>query len=181
MDLVFGSLREFVGVYMDDVLVFSNTLAEHVEHLRIVYQKLSEELLYANPEKCTFAQPEVAYCGFIVGSDGVRAQPEKLAIIHAWPQPKEPVDVRSFLGLCGFYQRFVTNYAQVAAPLNDLLRKNLVWQWSDKEKQSFQQLKRQMLSAPVLIVPDSTKPYFLHSDASEFAIGATLSQQDDKD
>ena len=91
MDLVFGSLREFVGVYMDDVLVFSNTLAEHVEHLRIVDQKLSEELLYANPEKCTFAQPEVAYCGFIVGSDGVRAQPEKLAIIHAWPQPKEPV------------------------------------------------------------------------------------------
>ena len=110
----------------------------------------------------------------------MRAQPENLATIYAWPQPKEPVDLRSFLRLCGFYQRFVTNYAQVAAPLNDLLRKNLVWQWSDKEEQSFQQLKRQMLSAPVLIVPDSTKPYFLHSDASEFAIGATLSQLDDK-
>ena len=83
MDLVFGQLRDFVGVYMDDVLIFSNTLEEHVKHLRIVYQKLAEELLYANPEKCTFAQPEVAYCGFIVGGNGVRAQPEKLAVIYA--------------------------------------------------------------------------------------------------
>ena len=180
MDLVFGQLRDFVGVYMDDVLIFSNTLEEHVKHLRIVYQKLAEELLYANPEKCTFAQPEVAYCGFIVGGNGVRAQPEKLAVIHAWPQPKEQVDVRSFLGLCGFYQRFVTNYAQVAAPLNDLLKKNIVWLWTTEAERSFQQLKRQLLSAPVLIVPDSTKPYFLHSDASEVAIGATLSQLDDK-
>ena len=105
MDLVFGSLRQFVGVYMDDVLVFSNTLDDHLDHLRIVYQRLSEEQLYANPEKCTFAQPEVANCGIIVGSKRVRAHPEKLAIIQAWPQPREPVDVPSFLGLCGFYQR----------------------------------------------------------------------------
>ena len=129
---------------MDDVLVFSNTLEEHLEHLLIVYRKLTEELLYANPEKCTFAQPEVAYCGFIVGSAGVRAQPEKLAIIYAWPQPQEAVDVRSFLGLCGFYQRFVSSYAQVAAPLNDLLRKNLEWKWTATEELSLQLLKRQM-------------------------------------
>ena len=75
----------------------------------------------------------MAYCGFIVGSAGVRAQPEKLAIIHAWPQPQEAVDVRSFLGLCGFYQRFIYNYAQVAAPLNDLLRKNIEWKWTATE------------------------------------------------
>ena len=86
MDLVFGSLRQFVGVYMDDVLVFSNTLEEHLDYFRIVYRKLTKKLLYANPEKCTFAKPEVAYYGFIVGSAGVRAQPEKLAIVHAWPR-----------------------------------------------------------------------------------------------
>ena len=92
----------------------------------MVYQRLLDEQFFANPEKCTFAQPEVAYCGFIVGKDGVRPQPEKLAVVHAWPIPKDAVDVRSFLGMCGFYQRFMENYAKIAAPLTSLLRKNLL-------------------------------------------------------
>ena len=127
MDLVFGKLRDIVGVYMDDVLIFSNGLEEHVRDLRVVYQRLLDEQFFANPEKCTFAQPEVAYCGFIVGKDGVRPQPEKLAVVHAWPILKDAVDVRRFLGMCGFYQRFVVNYAKIAAPLTSLLRNNLPW------------------------------------------------------
>ena len=127
MDLIFGDLREIAGAYMDDVLIFSQTLEDHIRDLRIVYKKLEAEKLYANPEKCTFAQPEVDYCGFVVGEDGVRPQSEKLAVVRVWPTPTNPTEVRSFLGLCGFYQRFVEGYATIAAPLTSLLKKELQW------------------------------------------------------
>ena len=120
----------------------------------------------------------MAYCGFIVGCDGVRAQPEKLAVVHVWPEPTNPDQVRSFIGMCAFYQRFVPSYAGIAAPLYSLLKKNMPWRWGPEHKNAFQTLKAQLLQAPVLAIADPTKPYVVHTDASNVAIGATLSQVD---
>ena len=178
MDLLFGDLRDFVGVYMDDVLIFSETSDAHVQDLRTVYDRLAKERLYINGEKCTFAQSEVSYCGFIVGEHGVRPQPEKLAVVHAWPTPKDPGDIRSFLGLCGFYQRFVPDYATIATPLTNLLHKSCTWTWGSEQEKAFATLKQRLLQAPVMIIPDVKQPFLLHTDASEVGIGATLSQTD---
>ena len=156
---------------MDDLLIFSQSIEDHVKHLKIVYERLAEESLYVNKEKCSFAQPEVAYCGFIVGEKGVRPQPEKLAVVHAWPEPKDTCEVRSFLGLYGFYQSFVSDYATIAAPLTDLLHKSYEWNWGDKQQQAFETLKQRLLEAPVMIIPDTSKPFVLHTDASEVGIG----------
>ena len=100
----------------------------------------------------------------------MRPQPEKLAVVHAWTTPTNPTEVRSFLGLCGFYQRFMAGYATVAAPLTSLLKKSLQWNCGEAEENAFQQLKRQLLTAPVMVIPDAKKPYYLHSDASEVGI-----------
>ena len=120
MDYLFSDLRAFVGVYVDDILIFSASIEEHVQACRKVFLKLRQEHFYAGQDKCTFAQPEVEYCGFIVGKQGVRPQPQKLVAIREWPPPTNVTEVRSFLGLCGVYQRFVADYAHVAAPLTDL-------------------------------------------------------------
>ena len=105
---------------MDDILIFTKTIYEHLVALRKVYEKLRQERFFAGP----WLQPEVEYCGYILGTAGIRPQPQKLLAIRHWPVPKNVSDVRSFLGLCGFYQRFVPDYATVAAPLTDMQRKN---------------------------------------------------------
>ena len=124
MDGLIKDMRQFAGMYIDDLLIFSDTLEDHCSHLRQVYSRLREEKFFCNMEKCKFAQEEVEYCGFIVGSEGVRPQPEKLAVIEAWPIPQDVEQVRSFLGMCAFYQRFVPAYAAIASPLYQLLRKH---------------------------------------------------------
>ena len=176
MDYLFSDLRAFVGVYVDDILIFSSSIEEHVQACRKVFQKLRQEHFYAGQDKCTFAQPEVEYCGFIVGKQGVRPQPQKLVAIREWPPPTNVTEVRSFLGLCGFYQRFVADYAHVSAPLTDLQHKGITWHWEPKQHKAFVTLKSRPLNAPVLAHPDMSKPFILHTDASDFAIGATLSQ-----
>ena len=166
-------------MYFDDILIFSASTEEHLKHLEEVYKILEREKLYANPAKCTFAQPEVEYCGFIIGKYGVRPQPEKLALIQQWPVPTDVLQVRSFLGMCGFYQRFVADYATVAAPLTDLLSKYVPWRWDLREQQAFETLKDRLLKHTVQMVPNPAKPYVLHTDASDVALGATLSQMDE--
>ena len=134
MALIFQDLGDYLAVYVDDVLIFSDTLEEHVQHLRDVFTRLRKERLFVNGKKCSFAQPEVEYCGFILGTDGVRPQPEKLAVVRAWPTPTSVDEVRSFLGLCGFYQRFVKDYATIAAPMTNLTRKRQEWSWGPLSK-----------------------------------------------
>ena len=111
-----------------------------------------------------------------MGKYGVRAQPEKLAIIQAWPVPQDPEQIRSFLGMCVFYQSFVPGYAELATPLYNLCKKDVVWKWGEREQLAFDQLRLHLLQAPVLAVPDSKKAYVLHTDASDIAMGATSSQ-----
>jgi hypothetical protein len=180
MDLLLTEFREFMGAYVDDILVHTNTMEEHLSALRMLYVKLRKEKLFASPEKCEFGQPEVEYCGFIVGRLGIRPQPRKLMAVYKWPSLKDPTDVKSFLGLCGFYQRFVQDYATVAAPLTDLMKKKKDWVWGEKQEAAFQELKLRLLKYPVLIPPNYKKPMLLHTDASEVGVGATLSQEDEE-
>ena len=178
MDFIFQNMRAFAGAYIDDILVYTKTLGEHLVALRQVYDRLRLEKFFAGPDKCSWAQPEVEYCGFILGSQGVRPQPQKLLAVRHWPPPKSVTEVRSFLGLCGFYQRFVVDYASVAAPLTDLMQKGKEWAWQPQQQHAFEVLKARLLHAPVLVHPDPKKPFLLHTDASDVGVGATLSQTD---
>ena len=111
MNYIFQDVMSFAGAYIDDILIFTSSLEEHLLALRQVYQKLRQEKFFAGSDKCSWGQPEVEYCGFILGADGIRPQPRKLLAVRHWPTPQNVSDVRSFLGLCGFYQRFVADYA----------------------------------------------------------------------
>ena len=178
MNHIFDDLREFVGAYMDDIIVFSKTLNDHLRHVSEVLIKLKPSTLYGKESKSEFAQPEVEFCGYNVSSGVIRPQPSKLQAIYEWQPPCTPTQIRSFLGLCGFYNRFVPDFATLASPLTDLLHKNKVWEWTTAQQHGFDQLKIALLSKVVLAFPDTTQPYVLHCDASEVGIGATLSQPD---
>ena len=119
MNQVLACHREYADVYIDDIIIHSRTLAEHVQHLRAILVDLRRESLFAKRKKCSFAQSETDFCGFIVGASGIRTQPQKLEAIRNWPVSQNPKDIRSFLGLCGFYQRFIPKYADTASPMTD--------------------------------------------------------------
>ena len=178
MNRVFhNELDEFVIVFLDDILVFSKSLEEHVTHLRRVLEILKKESLFARSEKCTFFVQEIDYLGFILSKDGVKTDPRKVAVIHDWPVPTEVSQVHSFLGLVGFYRKFVEHFARIAKPLYALLRKDAAWEWTPMHVESFQRLKGALISSPVLRLPDQSRPFVVHVDAMDMAIGAVLSQE----
>ena len=135
-------LDQFVIVFIDDILVYSSSEAEHEFHLRLVLQRLREHQLYAKFKKCEFWLPEVTFLGHIVGADGIKVDPSKIEAVRDWPRPRNASEVRSFLGLAGYYRRFVEGFSKIAAPMTELTTKNLKFIWSDKCEDSFQELKR---------------------------------------
>lgn len=171
-------LDRFCVVYLDDILIFSNSPEEHAEHLRLVLQALEDNSLYAGIDKCAFGLSEVDFVGHVVTASGIRPDPAKLAAVQDWPTPKTVRDVRAFLGLTGYYRRFIRGYARIAHPLHELTRQDYPWRWSDAEEQAFQALKLATTNAPVLQLPDPTRPYEVFTDASNFALGAVLLQND---
>ena len=170
-------LHDSVLVYIDDILVFSRRVDEHAEHVEWVLQQLRANGYYANPDKCEFFQERVSFLGHVISADGVAVQQHKVDAVAQWPTPQSVSDVRRFLGLTSYYRRFVSGFSGLAAPLSDLTRKDTAFVWGDKEAAAFAQLKAALQSAPVLLTPDNAKPYTLHTDASGYAVGATLSQQ----
>ena len=170
-------LGKSVFIYLDDILVASKSPEEHVQHLREVLQILKEHKLYANIQKCQFNLPEVNYLGHIVGRNGIRPDPQKIQVVQNWPQPRTVHEVRSFLGLCNFFRRFIKDYSTKAAGLNRLLQKDGC-KWNTAAQQSFEGLKKALVNAPVMAVPDFDKPYELEvwTDASDSAVGAVLMQ-----
>lgn len=183
MNKVFAPfLDDFVVVYLDDVLIYSRSLDEHVEHLRKVLTVLREHRLFAKRRKCEFCTDHVSYLGHIVGKDGISVDPAKIQVVTEWPVPENEHDLRSFLGFCGFYRRFVRNYAEIAAPLTDLTRNDVPSvqaAWGPAQQCAFERLKHALTSTPVLKQADPNKPYTLTCDASEFAIGSVLAQEHD--
>ncbi|XP_043714678.1 uncharacterized mitochondrial protein AtMg00860-like [Telopea speciosissima] len=145
-------LRKFVIVFFDDILVYSNSIAEHFSHLRTVFQCLATNQLYAKMSKGLFAQESVEYLGHIISSSGIHVDSSKISAMLHWPPPQNLKQVRGFLGLTGYYRKFIKHYASVAAPLTDLLKKD-AFTWTDSAQQAFIELKCCMTSAPVLALP----------------------------
>lgn len=174
-------LDKFVVVYLDDILIFSKTPEEHLEHVATVLEILKENQLYVGLDKCAFGLSEIDFLGHIVSAEGIKPDPKKVAAVKEWPTPGTVREVRSFLGLTGYYRRFIQHYAQKAYPLTELTKESVKWQWRDDvEGRAFEELKKALVSAPVLVMPDPSLPYEVYTDASKFALGAVLLQNQGK-
>ncbi|GBG75338.1 hypothetical protein CBR_g19972 [Chara braunii] len=171
----------FVLIYLSDILVSSRTLDKHLNHLRTVLERLRMTKYKANCDKCEFAQQELEYLGQFVALQGIHPLGDKIQAIQDWSEPTNTTDVRSFLGLADYYQRFIKGYARVAAPLTRLQSPKLPFEFTDEVRAAFHTLKMTMLMAPVLRIYDPTLPTRVTTDASGYDIGAVLEQHEDTD
>ena len=164
-------------VFIDNILVYSRDEQEHEQHLKIVLQTLREKKLYAKLSKCDFWL-KVSFLGHIVPAEGIRVDPVKIEAVVNWKSTRSVTEVRSFLGLAGYYRRFVKGFSVIASRLTKLLRKGVMFEWSDKCQNSFEQLKEMLVEALVLTQPTSGKEYTLYSDASGIGLGCVLMQDE---
>ena len=177
-DIFQDLLDAFVIIYLDDILIFSNSSEEHIQHVHTVLQRLLQHNLYAKLEKCEFHTQKVEFLGYVISPSGVSMDPSKVKNIVEWPTPKSVHDIQVFLGFANFYRRFIPNYSQLTTPLTSLLKKDTPFIWSEKAQISFNKLKDMFSSAPILAHPNPAKQFIVEADASDFAIGAILSQYD---
>ncbi|KAK9146004.1 hypothetical protein Sjap_005907 [Stephania japonica] len=169
-------LDQFVIVFIDDIMIYSKTESDHRKHLRKVLQTLREHKLYAKLSKCEFWASEVKFLGHVVNAEGVTVDPTKIEAILRWPQPKNASEIRSFLGLAGYYRRFVQNFSSIASPLTELTRKDVTYIWSDACEKAFKLLKERLTTAPILVLPESSKELSVYTDASGIGLGGVLMQ-----
>ncbi|GBG60817.1 hypothetical protein CBR_g12555 [Chara braunii] len=174
-------LDRFVLIYLDHILVYSRSLDEHVEHLRTVLERLRQAKYKANRDKCKFARQELEYLGHYVTPQGIRPLANKIEAIRVWPEPTNTTDVRSFMGLAGYYQRSITGYSRIVAPMTRLQSPKVPFVFDDDARRSFQARKTAMLMAPILSIYDPTLPTRVTADASGYGIGAVLEQHDGDD
>jgi len=173
-------LDDFVLVFLDDILIFSKTLEEHERHVQQVLDVLREQKLYAKESKCEFFKTEVEFLGHIVGRDGVRMMEDKVKAVAEWPEPKNVRDVRAFLGTTGYYRKFIKDFSRISSPLSELTKESVKFSWGPDQQKAFRRLKRAMQEGPVLALPDPNLPFVVHTDASGFATGAVLQQDQGK-
>jgi hypothetical protein len=180
MSLMNGVFRKyldrFVQVFLDDILIYSKNEREHEEHLRVVLSCLRENKLYGKLSKCSFFQKEIHYLGHIISGEGISVDPEKVKAIMEWPVPKNAHEVRSFMGLAGYYRRFVEGFSKIAKPITTLQRKGVRYEWTEECDSAFIELKRLLTSAPILRVSDMEKDFTVCTDASKQGLGAVLMQ-----
>jgi hypothetical protein len=169
-------LDKFVIVYLDDILIYSANASQHDRHVRAVLDLLREHKLYAKESKCEFFATKMSFLGHVVDGDGIHMDPDKVKAIVDWPAPKNVGELRSFLGLAGYYRKFVQHFSKLALPLSALLQKDTSYVWNEECMRAFAQLKAALAAEPVLITPNDRLPYVVVTDASGFAIGATLCQ-----
>jgi hypothetical protein len=169
-------LRRFVLVFFDDILVYSPDLTTHLDHLRTVFLLLSKDQWKLKLSKCTFAQQQLVYLGHVISSAGVSTDPSKIAAIANWPVPTSAKELRGFLGLAGYYRKFVRHFGLLAKPLTTLLKKHSLFVWTADHDTAFQNLKTALCQSPVLALPNFTRPFCIETDASDLGIGAVLMQ-----
>ena len=167
-------LDSFVIVFIDDILIYSKNEAEHEEHLRITFQTLKEHQLYAKLSKCEFWLEEVNFLGHMVCKKGIRMDPKKVEAVVHWPKPTSMTKIRSFLGLAGYYRKFIKDFFRIVAPLTKLTKKYQKYEWEEACEQSFQKLKDCLTSAPVLALPTDTGDFTVYCDASRIGLGYVL-------
>ncbi|GAU37549.1 hypothetical protein TSUD_369970 [Trifolium subterraneum] len=178
MNRIFHSfLDKFVVVFIDDILVYSKSEEEHKEHLRIVLQVLKEKKLYAKLSKCEFWLKEVSFLGHVISSGGIAVDPAKVDAVMKWGTPESVSEIRSFLGLAGYYRRFIEGFSKMALPLTLLTRKDKTFVWDEKCEKSFKELKKKLTTAPVLILPDAKESFVMYCDASKLGLGGVLMQK----
>ena len=170
-------LDKFVVVFVDDILVFSRSEEEHEEHLRLVLQRLRENQLYAKLSKCEFWLKEVSFLGHVISEGGVSVDPGKVKDVLEWEAPQNVSEIRSFLGMAGYYRRFIEGFSKIARPMTKLLEKGSRFVWTAECQASFDELKKRSTSAPVLIMPDVQKSFSVYCDGSRQGLGCVLMQE----
>ena len=177
-ELMTGVLKDllFAMAYLDDIIIYSSTPEEHLQHIKTVFEKLCHAKLSMKLSKCHFCAKEIQYLRYILGVEGIRPVPAKTEAIKAMHPPVNPKQVRAFLGLVGYYRKFIKNFAKIAKPLTMLTRMDLKFEWKETHHCAFMKLKDAIIKAPILRYPGTIKPYIVYTDASDDACGAQLSQ-----
>jgi len=180
MDLVLSGVSLDICIaYLDDTIIHSATLEQHLQNVELILQKLQGANLKLKPSKCFFLQTSVKFLKHIVSAKGLQTDPEKTRLIDDWHVPTSLKQLRAFLGIAEYYRRFLKGFSKKAAPLNDLLKKGHNYQWTPACQSAFQELKDALRSPPILALPDDTGVFYLDTDASDKSIGAVLSQMQD--
>ncbi len=180
-DVLRDMVDQFIYVYLDDILIFSSSLQEHVQHVRRVLQRLLENGLFVKAEKYAFHAQSVPFLGYIISSEGMRMDPDKVKAVVDWPTPDSRKALQRFLGFANFYRRFIRNFSQLAVPLTALTSTKTTFRWSGAAEAAFTNLKSCFVSAPILIAPDPTRQFVVEVDVSEVGVGAVLSQRSSSD
>ncbi|GJR75818.1 putative reverse transcriptase domain-containing protein [Tanacetum coccineum] len=171
-------LDKFVIVFIDDILIYSKDKKEHEEHLKAILELLKKEELYAKFSKCEFWIPRVQFLGHVIDRQGIHVDPAKIESIKDWASPKTPTEIRQFLGLAGYYRRFIEGFSKIAKPMTKLTQKKVAFEWGDKQEAAFQTLKNKLCSAPILALPQGAENFIVYCDASHKGLGAVLMQNE---
>lgn len=169
-------LHKFMLVFFDDILVYSSSFEEHVKHLELFFQWLAVDNWHIKISKCRFAQREIAYLSHVISGRGLAIDPAKIHVISSWPTPADVRALCGFLGLVGYYRKFIWHFGLIAKPLTDLLHKDTLFIWTSIHESAFSALKAALCSAPVLGIPDFSQPFHIETDASGYGVGAVLLQ-----
>ncbi|GJQ89777.1 reverse transcriptase domain-containing protein [Tanacetum coccineum] len=171
-------LDKFVIVFIDDILIYSKNKEEHEEHLKLILELLKKEELYAKFSKCEFWIPKVQFLGHVIDSKGIHVDPAKIESVKDWASPKSATEIRQFLGLAGYYRRFIEGFSKIAKPMTKLTQKNVKFDWGEKEEAAFQLIKQKLCSAPILALPKGSENFIVYCDASHKGLGAVLMQNE---
>ncbi|GJS52516.1 hypothetical protein Tco_0625878 [Tanacetum coccineum] len=171
-------LDKFVIVFIDDILIYSKNKQEHAEHLKLILELLKKEQLYAKFSKCEFWIPKVQFLGHVIDSQGIHVDPAKIESVKDWASPKSATEIRQFLGLAGYYRRFIEGFSKIAKPMTKLTQKKIKFDWSDKAEAAFQLIKQKLCSAPILALPEGNEDFIAYCDASIKGLGAVLMQRE---
>jgi len=158
--------------YLDDILIFSQKLEDHWEHVRTILEQVKETGLTLKDSKCEFDTTEIEYLAYMISPQGLRMDKEKIRTIKEWKEPMNVKGIQSFLGFANFYRRFIQDYSQITTPLTRLTRKEVSWEWGDEQQTAFDTLKRAMVTEPILQYFDPERLVTIETDASDYAIGA---------
>lgn len=156
-----GLIGNHCFVYIDDIIVYGRTIEEHNNNLRILFERLRQVGLKLQPDKCEYLRPELEYLGHVISEHGIRPNPNRIEKVEKYPAPKNPKEIKQFLGLVGYYRKFIKDFSKIARPLTQLLQKSSTFSWTDEQQRSFDTLKSKLTSQPVLSYPDWEKPFVL--------------------